>query len=653
MVVRYAPWWLSAGYGGRNQSIVPNEVYDALPPSEQPLFPPPRRGSRQPRRFDSLAFVLLSDQPLFLCQRYLMRLLPTLLLFCLTTTAAQDVPPWRAVGYFDYEPIKESSGLAASRRFEGVYWTLNDSGNPAELYATELTGKLIRAYPVEGGDNRDWEALAIDDKGQLWIGGIGNNSRERGDLRVYVVDEPDPRDPTASIKVLATYYYSYPAENVDAEGMFVHEGVPHIISKEANRAVLYRFTQLADGQNHTLEQVGVLASGAYRITGAALNKDATMLAAVTYDRLWIYHSVRPINLVNLIRSEPWSMPHDFGVEACAFDGDDLVLSNEARSLFVIPKVWYQTGDAMPPQGALSALDLYPDRTKSESGTVSPQPYREAGIPISGLQLALVGEGGHASMTQTIDITRDDLWEVSAIVTRGPDYGRIDLLIDGKQVGRTYDCAGTESSAGTVATFGRVHIAKGSQDLTLRLISGKRIGLDGYLIQAASQFAQRFMVVGPFDRADDGNIDEVLPPEESFSLLETHTGVNGERVFWKTADAGGNGRLDLVKAFPDAPTITQAYAYTTVYSEAAREAVLLVGADDQIAVWINGVEVHRNNWRGGAFPDEDTVTCSLAAGWNQVLCKVGQNGGNWALYLRFNDPDGTLRYAVQPGPKRNR
>jgi ectoine hydroxylase-related dioxygenase (phytanoyl-CoA dioxygenase family) len=38
VVARYAPWWLSTEYGGRNQSIVPAETFNALPPGVQTLF---------------------------------------------------------------------------------------------------------------------------------------------------------------------------------------------------------------------------------------------------------------------------------------------------------------------------------------------------------------------------------------------------------------------------------------------------------------------------------------------------------------------------------------------------------------------------------------------------------------------------------------
>ncbi len=79
---------------------------------------------------------------------------------------------------------------------------------------------------------------------------------------------------------------------------------------------------------------------------------------------------------------------------------------------------------------------------------------------------------------------------------------------------------------------------------------------------------------------------------------------------------------------------------------AEAQLLLVGSDDQVAVWINGVRVHRHNPSRGATPDEDMVPCELRAGWNQVLCKVGQHYGGWGLYLRFADPEGDLKYAAE-------
>ena len=152
-------------------------------------------------------------------------------------------PPWQPTGKYIHPDIRESSGIVASQQFEGVYWTLNDSGNPASLYATKLNGELIQEIAVKGSGNFDWEALGIDDKNQLWIGEIGNNSRLRFDLKVVVVAEPNPFSETRA-EVIASYPYRYPNENVDAEGLFILEGIPYIVSKERERAVLYRFPTL-------------------------------------------------------------------------------------------------------------------------------------------------------------------------------------------------------------------------------------------------------------------------------------------------------------------------------------------------------------------------------------------------------------------------
>lgn len=196
---------------------------------------------------------------------------------------------WLPIGRLDHPPIRESSGIARSHRYDGVYWTLNDSGNSPHLFAVRRDGSLIREFPVEGATNVDWEGMFLDDRG-IWVGEIGNNSWKREDLKLYLVPEPDPYRDTTTV-VEAVYPYHYPDQNPDAEGLIVHNGLPFIISKEQERAVLYRFPHLRSGEEHVLERVGDLSGGARWITGASLTPDGTRLAVTTYDRVWIYLSL--------------------------------------------------------------------------------------------------------------------------------------------------------------------------------------------------------------------------------------------------------------------------------------------------------------------------------------------------------------------------
>src|SRR5215468_8138892 len=89
---------------------------------------------------------------------------------CCCIVSAQTPPPASAtprapkaverIGQIDYGPISESSGLVASRKHPGVYWTHNDSGNPAVIFAITHEGKFVAEFPV-AAKNNDWEDIAI------------------------------------------------------------------------------------------------------------------------------------------------------------------------------------------------------------------------------------------------------------------------------------------------------------------------------------------------------------------------------------------------------------------------------------------------------------------------------------------------------------
>ena len=547
-------------------------------------------------------------------------------------------PPWRAAGRYTHLPIRESSGIVKSRQFDGVYWTLNDSGNPATLYATKRNGELIGEIAVKGAGNVDWEALGIDDKNQIWIGEIGNNSRMRIDLKVVVVREPNPFT-ESEVEVTAHYPYRYPEENVDAEGLFIADGVPYIVSKERERAVLYRFPELQADKKQVLERVGEFA-GAKWVTGAGLSAAGTRLAVCTYDRLWVYHRNRATSFAQFIQSTPWELSHNFSGEAVCFEGYDLVLTNEARDIYALPQVWYEAGWELPPNDTVPVTGG--DSLQVES-------YRDAGIGIDG-QHVVLKSASTDTLTFSIEAPHKNVYEISTILTRGPAYGTVELGVNGTVVGERYDCYHREPIAGTFVTFGTAVLNAGTNHITLKSV-GKatdKIGVDSYYIRHASPFVKRYLVLGPFPKAAVNSIAEPLPPESEVGALSkgTYQGIGGKTIHWQAAEAEASGVLDLLKHLGNEP-IAVGYALCYVYAPKDMETVLLLGSDDQVAVWLNGAEIHRLDANRPAVPDEDAVPCQLKAGWNEVLCKIGQNGWGWELYLRWTDAEGVLKYGTSP------
>ena len=561
---------------------------------------------------------------------------------------ASDTPPWRPIGKYTHPDIRESSGIVTSQQFEGVYWTLNDSGNPATLYATKLNGELIQEIAVRGSGNFDWEALGIDSKNQLWIGEIGNNSRLRQDLKVVVVAEPDPFTDT-EVEVIASYPYRYPNENVDAEGLFIAEGIPYIVSKERERAVLYRFPTLQPDTKQVLERVGEFAEAKF-VTGAGLSTDGTRLAVCTYDALWVYQGTAD-NLAQMIQGKPWHLLHDFSGEAVCFDSSDLVLTNEGRDLYHLPQFWYEKELPLPSKDTQLAVPLLPKMTTHNAST-QVENYSTAGIAIGGSHVALTSEpvGEPGSLTVPIEVSHRNVYEISVVLTRGEEYAQVELSANGTVVGTPYDCYSAEPVAGTLVSFGTTPLNAGTNQIVFNIVgkateaTGYKIGIDSYQVLHASPLVKHYMVLGPFSKTD--GIDKTLTPGSRLDLKAAYTNMHGKTIHWKEAATVGDGFLNLGTNLGFESTAV-GYALVYIHASQATDSMLLLGSDDGATVWLNGTEIYRIDANRPAIPDEDAVSCRLNAGWNEVLCKITQEGWGWGLYLRFTDVDGVLRYSTRP------
>lgn len=579
-------------------------------------------------------------------------LYPLILLLAVVSITAEEpgnfgTPPWQPLGQYTHTAIRESSGIVASRQFEGVYWTLNDSGNPSTLYATKRNGALIKEIEIRGTRNVDWEALAIDDKGHLWIGDIGNNSRMRIDLNVTVVKEPDPYTETEA-HVIAKYPYSYPERNVDAEGLFIADGIPYIVTKEQSSAILFRFPTMTAGSKQILERVGEFEE-ARLVTGAGISPDGKKLAVCTYNALWVYHNDEG-DISQMIQSTPWVLQHNFQGEAICFEGYNLYLTNEARDIYSLPQFWYEKQLQLPPKDTQSAISLL-TQEGTEGFTI--ESYRDAGIDIDGGHVALNANASGASVHQVMDVHYRNLYKISAVLTRGPEYGQVELTVNGTKVGDAYDCYNSERIAGTLVTFGEVPLNQGKNQIVLKSIgkstlsTGHKVGVDSYQVLHASPFVKRYMILGPFIKAADTFLP-AASTQNSRNLDQTYTGAEEKTIRWREASTRPSGMLDF-RSNIGMMTGVVGYAVSYVYAPEDMDTVLLLGSDETVKVWLNGTEIHRKRTYRRITPDADTISCKLKAGWNEVLCSVEQNSWTWGLYLRFADADGALKYSAVRDP----
>jgi putative membrane-bound dehydrogenase-like protein len=151
----------------------------------------------------------------------------------------------------------------------------------------------------------------------------------------------------------------------------------------------------------------------------------------------------------------------------------------------------------------------------------------------------------------------------------------------------------------------------------------------------------WQLIGPFPR--DG---KVYPPQKEQKFDAVYQGADKE-VKWRQvrADAGQNGRVNLYKLLTPNQQVV-AYAYAEVESATARDAVLQVGSDDTITIWLGGKKVHDHQGDRGWAYNQDRVHVKLEKGANRLLIQCGNSGGPWDFSVAVSAE--TDRYAFLKG-----
>ena len=207
----------------------------------------------------------------------------------------------KVVGKIESAEIKESSGIAASKCQPDVFWTHNDSGDDAFLFALDKKGKKLGTWKVTGAKANDWEDIAgiktPDGECVLYIGDIGNNARVRNELTVYRVKEPRvlPENESSSRKnplptdSAEAVRFVYPDMRHDAETLMVHPASfdIYIVSKRlSGAAAVYKLKNNFDlDKTNKLEKLADLSVPAIPngfLTGGDIAPDGRRVVICDY-----------------------------------------------------------------------------------------------------------------------------------------------------------------------------------------------------------------------------------------------------------------------------------------------------------------------------------------------------------------------------------
>ena len=226
-----------------------------------------------------------------------------------------ELPDTQIAGLMVDANLDEISGIAASRREDGVLWAIDDSGKPANLYAISHRGSRLGTFKVEGIEKTDWEDIAsfdLDGKPYLLIADTGDNGGIRKTLSLHVIAEPENIEAGGTVKPAWSIRFRWPDGARDCEAVAVDAERNEIllITKKRQPPQLYTLPLRAEAgkkspKTQTARLAGTLAGVPQadaderrdnpsiarlrsQVTAASLNPQRDAIAVMTYTNLLVY-----------------------------------------------------------------------------------------------------------------------------------------------------------------------------------------------------------------------------------------------------------------------------------------------------------------------------------------------------------------------------
>jgi hypothetical protein len=209
--------------------------------------------------------------------------------------------------------LEEASGLVESSSNPGYFWSLNDSGNPAEVFLIDTLAriKLVCKLNVK---NRDWEDIAVGagplpEKKYLYVADIGDNMGIYDYKYIYRFVEPSlTTGAVQQITGLDTLVIKLPGNNRDTETLMIDptNNDLYIVSKREKNVLVYlQYFPYPD----TLRPAEVLKIPFTRIVAGSISSDGQEVLLKDYENIYYWKRSGEKTLIELLSKEAIELPY--------------------------------------------------------------------------------------------------------------------------------------------------------------------------------------------------------------------------------------------------------------------------------------------------------------------------------------------------------
>jgi hypothetical protein len=251
--------------------------------------------------------------------------------------------------------IKEASGVSASGVNRGVYWTHNDSGDSAVVFAVGTKGEAFGRFVLKGCLPFDVEDIAVGPgpkpgRFYIYLADIGDNRRARNLKRIYRFLEPEInyKNRWQEITDYDVIEFRYPEhKKYDAETIVVDPFTNDLVivtkrdrksTEQFDRAFVLKYPQSVKGEvnkSHFLCNIIVPAGLfiGYGITGGDVSRDGRGLVLKTYTNVYYWQRLAGEPFSSFFKNKYSILPYN----SQEGQGEALCFSSDGNYYLTIPE----------------------------------------------------------------------------------------------------------------------------------------------------------------------------------------------------------------------------------------------------------------------------------------------------------------------------
>jgi hypothetical protein len=245
-----------------------------------------------------------------------MRVLLLILLFALNSCAKKKpakhtdslFEPQQSVGAVG-KKLREASGLVASKSNPGYLWTLNDGGNPSNIYLLNGKAEIAMTVVLKNIVNRDWEEIFIGpgpkaDVNYIYVAEIGDNNAIYEYKLLYRLEEPTLSKESLEVDQIDTLVFNLPGGPRDTETMMVDPLTQHfyIISKREQSVRFYQIDFPFASDTLSVKEITTLPFD--RIVAANISSDGNEILMKNYKHIYYWKRLGNESVVEALKRAP-------------------------------------------------------------------------------------------------------------------------------------------------------------------------------------------------------------------------------------------------------------------------------------------------------------------------------------------------------------